>query len=65
MNTPNALKTPQTETMSIAWRRYCLIKALECRRLGSEWVEAKRQALMYARAERQLMRYHKGNSDVA
>lgn len=51
--------------MSAEFRRYCLVRALECRRLGSEWVEAKRHALHSAKLERQLSRMFKEDDHVA
>ena len=51
--------------MSAEFRRYCLVRALECRRLGSEWVEAKRHALHSAKLERQLIRMFKEDDHVA
>lgn len=65
MSIPNELKIPRTAAMRAEWRRYCLVRALECRRLGSDWVEAKRHALHNAKLERQLIRMFKGDDHVA
>ncbi len=62
MNLPAQRKIPQTPAMHKEWRRYCVIRAIECRRLGSEWKEAKRDALMCSMLAKEILR---GSDHVA
>ncbi|CRL44778.1 hypothetical protein SGGMMB4_02075 [Sodalis glossinidius str. 'morsitans'] len=54
---------PQVQTlrMSQEWRRFCLIQALEYRRLGMR--EAKKESLHYAHTEKLNIKYFMPNGN--
>lgn len=55
-NIQDKYQAPQTPTLHKEWRRYCIMRAIEYRRLGMEWKEAKRNALMCSLLAKKLLR---------